>query len=82
MDPTPLFRRLLLALIAVAVILPIAICIVLGVGALLGAMGDAVGGRALGWIALAGGMVWVVNLVSLLLIQAIVTYNGRDDRGP
>jgi hypothetical protein len=45
-------------------------------------MGDAVGGRALGWIALAGGMVWVVNLVSLLLIQAIVTYNGRDDRGP
>jgi hypothetical protein len=77
MDPSALLRRLLLALIAPAVILPIAICIVMAVGALLGTMGDAVGGRVLGWIALTGGILWGVDLVGLLLVQVLLTLNQR-----
>jgi len=78
MDPSPQLRRLTLALMAAAVILPIAICIVMGVAALLGTMGDAVGGRVLGWIALAVGIFWSLDLVVLLLIQALVTLNDHD----
>jgi hypothetical protein len=82
MDLSPLVRCLLLALIAVALILPIAICIVLGVGSLLGSMGDAVGGRVLGWIALAGGILWGIDLVALLLVQTFLTLSDRDRHGP
>ena len=80
MDPSPLFRRLMLVLIAVAVILPIGICIVMGVGALLGTMGDAVGGRVLGWIARAGGIVWGVDLVGLLLVQTLLTLSDHEGK--
>ncbi len=43
-------------------------------------MGDAVGGRVLGWIALAGGILWGVDLVGLLLVQTLLTLNERDGK--
>jgi hypothetical protein len=58
------------ALLVVALVLPIALVLVLGVSALLGAMGDVLGARVLGWIGLAVGVVWLVDLVCLVLMQA------------
>ncbi len=58
-------------LIAAAVILPAVICVMLGVAALLGKMGDAPAGSVLKYVAMAGGIVWVVDLIGLVLIQAI-----------
>ncbi len=58
------------ALLVVALVLPIALMLLLGVSALLGAMGDVVGARVLGWIGLALGVVWLVDLVCLVLLQA------------
>lgn len=57
-------------LLVVALVLPIALAVLLGVSALLGAMGDALGARVLGWIGLALGVVWMVDLVCLVIVQA------------
>ena len=71
-------RRVLLIMLVVAVVLPIAITLVAGVAALLGAMGDAAGQAVLGRVALAGGIVWGIHLVCLLLVQAIHLLAGGD----
>jgi len=81
MSKRPPASAAILALLAVALILPVALVVLLGVGALLGAMGDAVGSRVLGWIGLALGVVWLVDLVCLVLLQALgslVEPNGDD----
>jgi hypothetical protein len=41
-------------------------------------MGDTVGGVVLRWIALSGGIVWVINLIGLVLLVAIGTLRGPD----
>jgi hypothetical protein len=64
-------RRVVVSLVATAIVLPIALCVVLGVAALLGQMGDAAGGHVLYRIALAGGILWVVDLVCLVLGLAL-----------
>ena len=53
------------------ILVPITLCVVLGVAALLAQMGDAAGGAVLYRIALAGGILWVVDLICLLLLLAI-----------
>jgi hypothetical protein len=72
-------HRLVLALIALGVLLPMVVCIILGVAALLGAMGDAQGGTVLRHIALAGGIIWTTDLVCLVLVLAIGTLRWPDD---
>jgi hypothetical protein len=64
-------ERVSLTLVVVAILLPIVICIVLGVAALLSAMDDAVGGTVLRGVALGVGILWTVDLVSLLLVLAV-----------
>ena len=72
-----------LALVAVALLLPITICVIFGTAALLTAMGDAAGGAVLYRIALACGIVWVIDLIGLLLLVAIGTLRGPDEpEGP
>ena len=66
-------------LLAGALMLPVAISILFGLGALLAAMGDSAGGTALGWIALVLGVFWVLDLVCLILVQAINSL-GHEDR--
>jgi hypothetical protein len=79
--PPPLdSRRLVFPLLVAAILLPITICVVAGVAALLGAMGDDSGAGALRWIALAGGIVWVIDLVCLLVLLAISAIGGGEDR--
>jgi len=61
----------LLLLVAAAVMLPIAICALVGLGRLLGGMGDAAGSLVLDRIGLALGIAWVLDLVFLVLWLAI-----------
>jgi hypothetical protein len=58
-------RRILLVLIMAACVLPVAIVVVVAVGRLLAAMDDAAGARALDGVALALGILWIVDLVCL-----------------
>ena len=77
--PPPLIpHRVVLTLISVAIFLPITICVVFGVAALLANMGDAAGGGVLHWIAFACGILWVISLICLLLVLAIGTLRGQD----
>ncbi len=76
MLPPLIPRRLVLTLIAAAILLPIALCVVLGVAALLVQMGDASGGAVLHRTALAGGILWAIDLICLVLALAIGTLGG------
>jgi hypothetical protein len=67
----PIFSRLLVTLVFAGILLPITLCVVLGVAALLVQMGDTSGGGVLQRIALAGGILWAVDLICLVLIVAI-----------
>jgi hypothetical protein len=72
-------NRIVLSLLVVAILLPIALCVVFGVGSLLAQMGDAAGATVLYRIALAGGILWAVDLISLLLTLAIGSLRGPDE---
>jgi hypothetical protein len=61
-----------------AVLLPIAILVVLGTGELLGAMDDALGEAVLHRIALAGGVLWVIDLLGLLLVLALNSLDNGE----
>ena len=61
----------LLLLTALAVVLPIVICVLLALGRLLEGMGDATGGRVLDAVSLGVGVLWVVDLIGLVLSQAV-----------
>jgi hypothetical protein len=65
-------RPCLISLLAAGIILPVAICVVLGVGTLLSAMGDSAGGLVLQRICLALAILWGIDLISLLFVQGIV----------
>jgi hypothetical protein len=71
--------RIVLSLTVAAVLLPITLCVVLGVAALLVQMGDAAGGAVLYRIALAGGILWVIDLIFLVLTLAIGSLRGPDE---
>jgi hypothetical protein len=71
--------RVLLSLVIVAVLLPVTLCVVLGVAALLTQMGDTAGGVFLCRIALGGGILWVIDLISLVLALAIGSLGGPDE---
>ncbi len=76
-------QRFVVALVAAAVLLPITICVVVGVAALLEGMGDQCGGTVLLRIALAAGILWIVNLICLVLVLALGALRGPDERdGP
>ncbi|MBU4273162.1 MAG: hypothetical protein KKE86_16680 [Planctomycetes bacterium] len=72
-------RRFGLALIAGAILLPVCICVTLGVAVLLEGMGDIAGGVVLRRIVLAGSVLWIIDLVCLLLVLAIGTLRGPDE---
>ena len=69
---------IVLALVATTLLLPITICVVFGVAALLDAMGDSAGGAVLYRIALGCGILWVIDLICLVVVLAIGTLRGPD----
>lgn len=66
-------------LLVVSLVLPIAVCLVIGVASLLGTLGDLAGQAALNRIALAGGILWILALVCLVLAQAVASLDDPDD---
>ena len=71
MNQNHTFRHVLLALLAIALLLPIAICVIAAVAALLGSMGDTAGRTALQYMALGLGILWVINLIVLVIVGAV-----------
>jgi hypothetical protein len=71
MLPSKTIRRWTLWLTVAAFLLPVALCVISAVAALLAGMGDTSGGGVLCRIALAGGIVWTIDLICLLLLLAI-----------
>ena len=64
-------RRVLLFLVACAVILPMTIAVLVAVARLLAAMQDAAGAAVVDRVALAAGILWALNLIALLLALAL-----------
>lgn len=74
MRPNPIAQRLLLAMITVGLLVPIAVCVIVALGRLLAAMGDSPAAvTALDWVAVALGIVWVLDLVCLVIVLAVHT---------
>ena len=71
--------KTLLFLVVAALMLPAAICVVVALAALLSAIGDAGGGAALRYVALAGGVLWTADLIAIVLVQAIDSLDRPDD---
>jgi hypothetical protein len=73
-------QRVVLLLIAAAVVLLVGGFATLGLGELLAALDDAeVGGRVAKWIALAFGVLFVIDLVCLVLAQGLNSLSENDD---
>jgi type VI protein secretion system component VasK len=78
--PQPLApQRATLALLVATILLPITICVILGVAALLNAMGDVAGGGVLQRVALACGIFWAIDLICLVLVLAIRAVRDHDE---
>lgn len=73
-------RRLLAWGVLLAVLLPMVIAVVLGLGALLASLGDKVGAAACGRIGLAMGVVWFLALAATATASGIMTLEGNADR--
>jgi hypothetical protein len=71
--------NVLLALIVAGLLLPVMICIVMALASLLAALGDRLGGAVLQYVGLAGGVLWIMVLVALIIVQAIHTLGEPDD---
>ena len=72
-------RRLLLWLVGGLIVLPMALVLVLGLGRLLAAMGDAGGASCLERVALGVGLVWVLDMLCLLLALGVAAIAPRDE---
>jgi uncharacterized membrane protein YhaH (DUF805 family) len=77
MSRRPVSTHTVFLLLVGGLVLPIAISLILALATLLTAMGDAIGGQVLQYIALACGIFWMIDLVCLLLAQGL---NSLADR--
>lgn len=71
-------HSILTTLLVGALGLPVALVVVYGASRLLAALGDVTGGEVLQRIAQAGGILWVINLVLLVIVQALSASGGED----
>ena len=78
MNQKPIPPRGVAVLAGAAVALPVAICVVLAVSALLGAMNDTTGGRVLIYVSWAFGVAWVIDLICLVVILAVNSLSDGD----
>ena len=79
MSQIPVPRCVLRLMMAGAFVLMVAICVIWAVSLLLGQMGDPAGQRALNYVALAAGVVLVIDLISLVLAQTLNATTEPDD---
>jgi hypothetical protein len=74
-------RRVLTTLVTVAAALPVAIVVLLAAARLLGAMQDDAAARVLDRLALAGGVLWAIDLVALLLALGLNALGSEPGDG-
>ena len=77
-------RILITTAVLAAIVLPIAVAILCGVGSLLGALGDPAGSLGVSRMALACGILWGVDLICLVLMLGVnatvaLPHVGRDE---
>ena len=72
-------RPVLRLLVAGILLLPITICVILAVRALLVAMDDTTGGNVLEYVAWGCGVLWVIDLVALVVVQGLGALVGSDE---
>lgn len=72
-------RKAVLILLIAAVALPIIVTVLSGAASLFASLGDAAAATFLGRVALAGGLVWTIELICLLLVLA---WNSLADDPP
>ena len=70
------FRRAILWLLVAALGLPIAMCVLYALARLLEAMKDEAGANALGGVNMALFALWFIDLVALVIVQAINSMGG------
>ncbi|MGD9645270.1 MAG: hypothetical protein AB7U73_06125 [Pirellulales bacterium] len=66
------WQKTILTVLCAALMLPIVSIVLVGLGRLLAAMGDAAGAVAVDRLALAVGVLWVLSLIGLVLLLAAV----------
>ncbi|MGD0899300.1 MAG: hypothetical protein ABR915_15795 [Thermoguttaceae bacterium] len=78
MSRKPVSPKAIVALVAAGLVLPIVISVLLALAELLAVMGDVAGGIVLRYLALAGGIGWILVLVCLLLAQGLNALTDSD----
>jgi len=76
-----LSRLPLFALVVTSMVLPIAVAVLMAVARLLSTLGDQIGAQVLDRIALAGGILWVIDLACLITVQGIL-WLATENRNP
>jgi hypothetical protein len=80
MSQTPNFRLPIAILLAGGVVLPIALCLIFGVGAMLAAMGDSSAAIVFNAISVAVAILWVLDLITLVLLLGLhFLFGGRKN---
>jgi len=74
-----LLRRMILGLALGAVLLPILVTVLMGLAALLSAMSDTGGAHVVGRLALAAGILWLLDLICLTIAQALLALGGPPE---
>lgn len=74
-----IFQQIITKLLLVALVMPVALAVVFGVGHLLAAMADDQWAGILFRACLIGGIVWVVDLICLLIALAVNVVDPRSD---
>lgn len=74
-------RRLLAWGVISAVLLPVVLAIVIGLGTLLSSLGDEAGGDVCRRVALAVGVAWIVSVVSAALTSSIIVLGESPAHG-
>lgn len=64
--------------VAATLLLPVVLAVVLGLGSLLGAVGDESGAWACGRVALATGVAWLVAVVATTAVSAVALLERTD----
>lgn len=75
-------RRLLLRAVFLAVMLPVALAVVVGLGALLSAVGDRAGAVACGRVCLVVGAAWLMALAGTATVAGLLAVDGPPPPGP
>jgi len=72
-------RRIITLLVAGILVLPVVIAVIWGVSSILGAMNDETGEAVLRGVGLGLGILWIVNLILLLLAQAVNSLSDSEE---